>query len=39
MILLSPKSIHQGEQVFALPVLEFLLSVIGKLAFSQMLKP
>jgi hypothetical protein len=25
--------------VFALPVLEFLLSVIGKLAFSQMLKP
>lgn len=37
MILLSPKSIHQGEQVFALPVLKFLLSVIGKLAFSQML--
>lgn len=32
------KSIHQGEQVFALPVLKFLLSVIGKLAFSQMLK-
>lgn len=38
MILLPPKPIHQGEQVFALPVLKFLLSVIGELAFSQMLK-
>lgn len=39
MILLSPKSIHQGEQVFALSVLKFFfLSVIDELAFSQMLK-